>query len=169
LVPDNGALSKRLIEDAANLLYAFGLESQTKTKVIIRSGEMGAYIRDSEDAGLWIDAYWGTNDISKVVDVTGRLLYGVSRKPFDAPAGAGNAFLGGLAAGLSICDDDIRKGVPPNNVYGKQLLTTAYAAVEYATVSASFTIEQHGLPTLKDGFWNGDRPEDRLHTLELKG
>jgi hypothetical protein len=61
-------------------LYAFGLESQTKMKVIIRSGEMGAYIKDSEDAGLWIDAYWGINDISKVVDVTGWLLYGVSRK-----------------------------------------------------------------------------------------
>jgi hypothetical protein len=41
-------------------------------------------------------------------------------------------------------------------------------AVEYATVSASLTIEQHGLPALKDGLWNGNRPEDRLHTLELK-
>ena len=41
---------------------------------------MGAYIKDSEDAGLWIDAYWGTNDISKVIDVTGRLLYRVNRK-----------------------------------------------------------------------------------------
>jgi hypothetical protein len=54
-------------------------------------------------------------------------------------------------------------------MYCKQLLTIAHAAVEYAIVSASFTIEQHGLPTLKDGLWNGDRPEDRLHTLELKG
>lgn len=96
---------------------------------------MGAYVKDSEDRGLWIDAYWGMDDVSKVVDVTG----------------AGNAFLGGLAAGLSICNDDIRQ------------------AVKYAAVSASLTIEQHGLPALKDGLWNGDRPEDRLHTLELRG
>ncbi|KIM33423.1 hypothetical protein M408DRAFT_326140 [Serendipita vermifera MAFF 305830] len=132
LVPADGKEpSKQLIEKAASIFYGFGSDSQSNVKVVIRSGELGVYIKDSPDDGLWIDAYWGAYDSGKVVDVTG----------------AGNAFLGGLAAGLSLCDDDVRK------------------AAEYATISASFTIEKHGLPVLKEGLWNGERAEDRLHAF----
>jgi len=62
--------------------------------------------------------------------------------------GAGNAFLGGLAGGLAL---------------GKNL----YDAVLYATVSASFTIEQYGLPPIGPGtLWNGDSPERRVEELQ---
>ncbi|KAI1792853.1 Ribokinase-like protein [Ganoderma leucocontextum] len=71
--------------------------------------------------------------------------------------GAGNSFLGGLGAGLVHSQGDVRQ------------------ATLYATVSASFTIEQAGLPCLtlisdETGTpverWNGDSPHDRLQALQ---
>lgn len=38
-------------------------------------------------------------------------------------------------------------------------------AVLHATVSASFIIEQGGLPSLSDCYWNGELPQDRLENL----
>jgi len=101
---------------------------------------MGAYtLRNGGTAnGKWVDAFWTEKNISKVVDVTG----------------AGNSFLGGLAAGLSMSHEDIDE------------------AVFYAAVSASFTIEQPGLPiitrssdTIQGDEWNGDNPRRRLAEL----
>jgi len=72
--------------------------------------------------------------------------------------GAGNSFLGGLAAGLLLADGDV------------------YEAAFYATVSAGFTIEQEGLPNLSvttaggnlDEQWNGDSPQRRLEELRTR-
>ncbi|OBZ76786.1 Uncharacterized protein C16C9.01c [Grifola frondosa] len=73
--------------------------------------------------------------------------------------GAGNSFLGGLGAGLLLAHGDI------------------YEATLYATVSASFTIEQEGLPRLSrdlgvDGEvterWNGDLPRVRFEELQRR-
>ncbi|KDQ09966.1 hypothetical protein BOTBODRAFT_36590 [Botryobasidium botryosum FD-172 SS1] len=66
--------------------------------------------------------------------------------------GAGNSFLGGLSAGLHFAKGDV------------------YEASLYASVSASYTVEQNGLPRVDRGstnreIWNGDRPEDRLKIL----
>jgi len=85
-----------------------------------------------------VDAYWGrAHQDTAIVDVTG----------------AGNAFLGGLAAGLAISGD-------------------VYDATFYAAVSASFTVEQQSLPTLSPANgasecerWNGDDPKRRLEEL----
>ncbi|VDC06889.1 unnamed protein product [Peniophora sp. CBMAI 1063] len=72
--------------------------------------------------------------------------------------GGGNSFLGGLAAGLKLAKGDV------------------YKAVLYASVSASFVIEQFGLPKLSkrasandDGEteeWNGDSPHRRLQAYK---
>ncbi|TBU48442.1 Ribokinase-like protein [Dichomitus squalens] len=71
--------------------------------------------------------------------------------------GAGNSFLGGLGAGLVLSKGDVRQ------------------ATLYATVSASFTIEQEGLPRLGRNshgtgqemeLWNGDSPHRRLQALQ---
>lgn len=46
-----------------------------------------------------------------------------------------------------------------------------WAATMYATVSASFVIEQEGLPCLSEGSvvrWNGDDPLRRLETLKKR-
>ncbi|KII95784.1 hypothetical protein PLICRDRAFT_693926 [Plicaturopsis crispa FD-325 SS-3] len=71
--------------------------------------------------------------------------------------GAGNSFLGGLSAGLLLAGGDI------------------YEATFYATVSASFIIEQEGLPKLtKFGDapateeWNGDSARRRLEELQTR-
>ncbi|KAF8204950.1 Ribokinase-like protein [Pholiota molesta] len=64
--------------------------------------------------------------------------------------GAGNSFLGGFAAGMVLSDGDVN------------------AATLHATVSASFIIEQQGLPVLSEGLWNGDSPLRRLEILKKR-
>ncbi|GAA6060006.1 hypothetical protein JCM10212_001164 [Sporobolomyces blumeae] len=66
--------------------------------------------------------------------------------------GAGNSFLGGLMAGLVLYPDDLEK------------------AVQCASVSASFIIEQFGLPLVSTDaagveLWNGSSPSARLEQL----
>jgi len=74
--------------------------------------------------------------------------------------GAGNSFLGGLSAGLHLTDGDVME------------------SVFYASVSASYTIEQLGLPKLAvvgragrsagHEEWNGDSPKLRLERLKAR-
>jgi len=71
--------------------------------------------------------------------------------------GAGNSFLGGLSAGLYYSQGDV------------------YESAFYGAVSASFTIEQAGLPKLTheaedaaEEEWNGDSPRKRLQLLKLR-
>jgi len=129
--------TKLLVELAAARYLEFGVGHHGGGCVIIRSGAMGAYVATREKGGRWIEAFWTDKDPHKIVDVTG----------------AGNSFLGGLAAGLLLADQDI------------------YKAAFYATVSASFVIEQEGLPSISvasaDGTvkWNDDIPRRRLEEL----
>ncbi|KAI0650075.1 Ribokinase-like protein [Trametes meyenii] len=73
--------------------------------------------------------------------------------------GAGNSFLGGLGAGLVLANGNVTE------------------ATLYATVSASFIIEQEGLPRLTQATatysehseqWNGDSPKRRLIELQVR-
>ncbi|KZW04333.1 Ribokinase-like protein [Exidia glandulosa HHB12029] len=122
--------TKELVEQAGSILLAKG----TRDAVIIRSGAMGAYVL-TRDRSLWVPAFWMPQDAERVVDVTG----------------AGNAFLGGLAAGLHLTDGDV------------------FEAALYGSVSAAFTIEQGGLPRLSGlqyrtghgEMWNDDMPHRR--------
>lgn len=122
--------TKETIEAAADRFLTYNINGGSGW-VIIRSGAMGAYVKSRETRGSWINAFWTSNDSNRVVDVTG----------------AGNAFLGGLAAGLCLTKDVVE-------------------ATLYASVSASFVIEQNGLPVLSsDGVWNEDSPRTRLEAL----
>lgn len=124
------------IEEAADRYLQHGIGHGRKGWVIVRSGEMGAYVKSLASGGRWIDAFWtsSADDAGRVVDVTG----------------AGNSFLGGLAAGLLLTNDVLK-------------------ATFYAAVSASFIVEQEGLPLLsrnKDHLlWNDDFPRRRLDAL----
>jgi len=125
------------IEEAADRFLRYGIGGGRRGWVIIRSGEMGAYVKSLEGGGRWIDAFWtsSADDAGSVVDVTG----------------AGNSFLGGLAAGLLLTKDVLK-------------------ATFHASISASFIVEQEGLPLLsrnKDDhlLWNGDIPQRRLDAL----
>ncbi|KAH7916744.1 Ribokinase-like protein [Hygrophoropsis aurantiaca] len=131
-------VTRAAVEGAAAQFLALGVGEGGKGCVIIRSGALGAYVKTREREGQWIHAFW--TDLSKVLDVTG----------------AGNSFIGGLAAGLLLAQNDV------------------YQAAYYASVSASFTIEQGGLPIMtgmaKDGseIWNGDSPRRRLEELKQR-
>jgi hypothetical protein len=86
--------TKIAVESAA--LSLLRLSSEGPDCVIIRSGHLGAYIfSGQDDHGQWVDAYWGPQDAARIVDVTG----------------AGNAFLGGLAAGLALCEGNVHQGM----------------------------------------------------------
>lgn len=97
------------------------------TSVIIRCGAMGAYGMRSGEGGNWVDAYWKEgesqycdyeglvnprNPSKHVVDVTGKsfLDFHVASAQYIATTGAGNAFLGGLSAGLHFFPGDIERG-----------------------------------------------------------
>ncbi|KAI0035582.1 Ribokinase-like protein [Vararia minispora EC-137] len=133
-------VTREKIEQAAKRFVDAGVGSESNGFVVIRSGEMGSYVLSRGHGGEWIDAYW--QDQSKVIDVTG----------------AGNAFLGGLAAGITLESGDV------------------YEAALYGTVSASFVIEQGGLPHLTRlspntpdiEEWNGDSPRKRLEEVRAR-
>ncbi|KAG7097280.1 hypothetical protein E1B28_004645 [Marasmius oreades] len=79
-------------------------------------------------------------------------FWGEDAKEIVDVTGAGNSFLGGLGAGLHIADGDV------------------YEASLYGAVSASFAIQQGGLPTLtnREGSWNQDFPARRLEALKKR-
>lgn len=92
-----------------------GVGKENSGSVIIRSGALGAYVMTSDKKGRWIDAFWSSAeniDSLTVVDVTGDSLgkYVHGRDHIDKKLGAGNSFLGGLAAGLSITNGNVYEG-----------------------------------------------------------
>ncbi|WRT70892.1 uncharacterized protein IL334_007891 [Kwoniella shivajii] len=129
LKPTVEKLIKHLVSDV-------GIGEDGKGIVIVRCGRLGACVGTKLHGLKWCPAYFTGQEESKVRDVTG----------------AGNAFLGGYIAGLSLSDGD------------------PYEALLYATVSASFVVEQFGLPILSQvgddkEEWNGDSPYRRLESL----
>ncbi|CAO2653780.1 Nn.00g031910.m01.CDS01 [Neocucurbitaria sp. VM-36] len=75
------------------------------------------------------------------------------------PTGGGNGFLGGLAVGL------VRAGA-------RQGIENLEEAAAWGSVSASFAIEQVGMPVLSHSpqgeTWNGDCVEDRLSEFKSR-
>jgi sugar/nucleoside kinase (ribokinase family) len=61
--------------------------------IVVRAGEMGAFTLSRDWTG-WVPAFWQLGDEAHIRDVTG----------------GGNAFLGGLLAGLFITQGDFRIG-----------------------------------------------------------
>lgn len=128
------------MEAAAVRFLDIGVGSSGQGCVIIRSGALRAYVATKANGGRWVDAFWTQHDSGKIIDVTG----------------AGNSFLGGLAAGLLLAGGDF------------------YEAAIYAAVSASFVIEQSGLPALSirpetgREEWNHDLPHRRVDALRRR-
>lgn len=63
--------SKDAIEQAADKFLQFGVGNENSGWVIVRSGELGAYIKSRATSGRWIEAFWTPEDTDIVVDVTG--------------------------------------------------------------------------------------------------
>lgn len=81
--------TRESIEETARKFHNFGVGQDGKGAVIIRSGELGAYLHVGGDSnGTWIDAYH--QDASRVVDVTGEcavMNYGTLRADCDKRSG----------------------------------------------------------------------------------
>ncbi|EAU84575.2 hypothetical protein CC1G_00094 [Coprinopsis cinerea okayama7 len=107
--------TRATIERAADSFLDFGIGKENSGFIIIRSGALGAYVKSRSQEGKWIDAYWGDEDRERVVDVTGerrllRLLAIEDETGSNVTSGAGNSFLGGLAAGILFSEGDVVEG-----------------------------------------------------------
>lgn len=104
-------VSKEGIEETAKQLLDLGVGHEGSGWVIIRSGALGAFIESRGTQGVWVDAFWTPTDEDKVVDVTGQPKFSSNRilewNLNLICAGAGNSFLGGLAAGLELTGGDV--------------------------------------------------------------
>ncbi|KAI4524890.1 Ribokinase-like protein [Schizophyllum commune] len=109
--------------------------------IVIRSGARGSYVLNSEPSLGAQEGRW--------VDAYWRPDEAAEK--VKSTTGAGNSFLGGLCAGLALAGRDIFK------------------AAAYGSVSASYVVEQQGLPTASIEYgkelWNGDAPTARLARL----
>ncbi|SCV72015.1 BQ2448_4709 [Microbotryum intermedium] len=121
------------------------LDLGSRKYIVIRSGAWGAYAlqRDHPEEAFWIGPYHG---YEKEIGAQGGKVKDVT--------GAGNSFMGGLMSGM---------------VQGKSLKES----VRMGSVSASFTIEQFGLPSMAlaergNEKWNDALPVDRLREMELR-
>ncbi|KAK7041589.1 hypothetical protein VNI00_009176 [Paramarasmius palmivorus] len=133
-------LDKETLEDPA--VWIEGLtrmyhEYGAKT-IIVRAGAHGSYVSNKDTALGKIGSSWIPPYSSEEAGFQ-----------VNDTTGAGNSFLGGLCAGLDRESSDV------------------FRAAVYGSVSASFIIQQAGLPVLghSEGgseLWNGERPGDRL-------
>ncbi|KAG6820442.1 hypothetical protein H0H93_000438 [Arthromyces matolae] len=64
--------SRSLIEQAADRFLEYGIGNTRGGWIIIRSGELGAYVKSPLTKGRWIDAFWTAGEAQRVVDVTGQ-------------------------------------------------------------------------------------------------
>ena len=138
---------RRIIEDLAIRLLESGFVESSRGSIIIRAAEHGSLVVSHTVEPRWLPAFY-----QPVADGDG--LSAPIPKIVD-PTGAGNAYLGGFAIGLLESSD---------------LVTAA----KYGTVTASFALEQVGLPILSfdhaDGkeLWNGIAPLQRLEEYEMR-
>ena len=126
--------------------YLFNKGFNTKSgAVVVRCGERGCYLKTKRKSFM-LPAYHQRSPSeglspSKVVD----------------PTGAGNAFLGGFAAGM-LERFGLSQGLFTGAIYG--------------TIAASFAVEQVGLPKLEviegQEFWNRDQVQRRLQEFKSR-
>jgi sugar/nucleoside kinase (ribokinase family) len=79
LLADLSPVSKSSIERACKSFLDLGVGPTGTGTVIIRSGSLGAYVASREKPGMWIEAYWSTEE--RVVDVTGDYLSPRGERP----------------------------------------------------------------------------------------
>lgn len=108
-------LTRSNIEQAGRMFLEYGVGMDGQGVVIIRSGQLGAFVITRRRCGAWVDAYWTKSeaDTQHVVDVTGMsftFCWSGHLSQLLLNTGAGNSFLGGLAAGLFQTEGDVYEG-----------------------------------------------------------
>ncbi|CAD6906178.1 unnamed protein product [Tilletia controversa] len=119
--------------------------------VHIRSGALGSLVARHIAGSRWVDAYHTPQEAKAgaIKDVTG----------------AGNACLGGFTAALSIYQHEIVSALADADVEGKHALDLLAQCAAHASVSASFVIEQQGLPGLSLAVDGKERTSDFLNHM----
>lgn len=89
---------RETVEDVEKAAHAFAdlarnQCSTLETAIIVRAGALGSYTLAPDWTG-WVPAYWSHDKQDQVIDVTG----------------GGNAWMGGLCAGLLLTDGDYHAG-----------------------------------------------------------
>jgi len=138
-----GEINREFLTSMCTDLLLKGFGTQSKGAVIVRTGREGCYVATHSLTERFPAYYKPSKDAQ-----AGPNVHVVD------PTGGGNAFLGGLAVGL------VRTGSGPS-------LENVSTAAAFASVAASFAIEQVGMPTLtrvSDGseLWNGVSVAERL-------
>jgi sugar/nucleoside kinase (ribokinase family) len=148
----------RTQSDMADLIINSGIGSHGNGALIVREGKDGATIY-TKGWSVHLPAYHTAISSNMVKD----------------PTGGGNAYLGALAMGLSrrvepemVLFDEMLVGTLVDlQKYGSSASTLLYSGI-YASVAASYVIEQAGMPLLSvptDGggeVWNGESVASRL-------
>lgn len=130
--------------------------------MIVRMGAHGSLFADK--VGLTMIEPYQFSAETNIVGGDQKEAVNSSHKVVD-PTGAGNAFLGGFCAGLSL--------PPVHEIRGFGTTNSQYLmAAVCGTVAASFAIEQIGLPVLSrhgsnghQELWNNDSVMDRIQHM----
>lgn len=162
-----------VVEEVVRHLLDVGVGKGGRGTIAVRCSSLGACVGTVAQGVRWIPSFF-EGEQQRVQDVTGgkcqemaksvgETSVAAARRPLATAlrtlllgrwlTEAGNAFIGGYIAGLSLTGDP-------------------YTAALHGTVSASFVIEQLGPPSLTvaadEERWNGDSAEHRLAVLSSR-
>ncbi|EIW69310.1 hypothetical protein TREMEDRAFT_71595 [Tremella mesenterica DSM 1558] len=150
------------VNKIVNHLLNLGIGPNSRGAIVVRCGPLGSCVGTRAKGIRWFPAFFGpgfTESIGSDRVNKSRVVQDGDVGQVVDVTGAGNAFLGGYVAGLYLSDDDHYEG---------------NLSALHATVSASFIVQQFGLPTLEPGIrnrpevWNRDTPAARLKSLRAR-
>jgi len=156
-------VTRDTVQSAARRFLDLGVGPSGNGCVIIRSAALGACVATREKGCAWVDAFWTPHDTSHIVDVTGQCIHPI---PTPIPSlkrhsqGAGNSFLGGLAAGLVLENGDVYKGTSFSATIGpaSQRVLQLHFMHPYPPHLPSSNTACHPCPSIRTVEWkNGTR------------
>ncbi|KAI5779223.1 Ribokinase-like protein [Geopyxis carbonaria] len=135
------SLSCRMkIQLLASKIVDSGIAPSNGGAIVVRAGPDGCLIMCKKKDPLWLPAYYESTEVD-----------GNNHPNVVDPTGGGNTFIGGLGVALVRSGGNVR------------------LAAAFATVAASFAIEQIGIPVLEgydassEELWNGVKVMDRMN------
>ncbi|EIM81412.1 Ribokinase-like protein [Stereum hirsutum FP-91666 SS1] len=159
-------LSKKIESHIRSLMPSRGIGPDGNGAIVVRSGAMGACVGRRKHRNVAGNDEQYSSEEGLEIDWVPAYWTQEEKGEVRDVTGAGNSFLGGLVAGLHFTKDDARE------------------ATLYASVSASYVVQQFGLPILSSGtqedggehgdvrvkneVWNRESPWMRLERLKAR-
>lgn len=190
------------VEDhISSLIPTSGIGPDGQGAIVVRSGALGACVgtrRSQDETTLhWVPAYWTAEEKDEVRDVTGGKLVGSSITPYDALSWD-NLVTSTFSFKLAILSSEAwwqdsisqmttcAKVSSQRHCFCKLKAHCMIPATLYASVSASYVVQQFGLPVLTrsitpeseeatsrgrerpEELWNGESSWSRLEKLKMR-